>query len=348
MKPLFKCELHYFPSPHLYQIYNGFEKLRKLGIIDLSIKRAKGNMDKPLLNVTIDNRYNVIYDTLDGFNWVEGSVEENLEYFKNNLNADFYFKRSFSNQLRNLKLENCKIYPLGLNYTFRPEGKYPKTPKEALKDTIKNNPIISKYYKKTYFTYTEYEHYPIPSKENKILFLARLWNPDEVSIEHLKAERERINNNRMNFIKFCRDQFGSQFVGGLQIDDFSTKHAKDLVVPNSLTNRGNFNNIVKSSNICIATTGLHNSIGWKFGEYVAAYRAIISEPLEYDLPGNFLHNKNYLAFQNENELITNIDHLLKEKDAIYEMMKNNFQYYNNYLSPDKLVLNTILKIYENQ
>ena len=152
----------------------------------------------------------------------------------------------------------------------------------------------------------------------------------------------------MNFIKICRDQFGSQFVGGLQIDDFSTKHAKDLVVPNSLTNRRNFNNIVKSSNICIATSGLHNSIGWKFGEYVAASRAIISEPLEYELPGSFSHNKNYLVFQNENELIYNIDHLLKEKDEVYQMMKNNFRYYNNYLSPDKLVLNTILKIYEKQ
>ena len=348
MKPIFKCELHYFPSPHLYQIYDGFEKLRRLGILDLSVKRAKGNLEKPLLNVTIDNKYTVVYDTLDGFNWIKGSVEENLEYFRTNINADFYFKRSFTTELVDIKSGNCKVYPLGLNYTFRPEGKYPKTPKEALKDTIKNNPVISKYYKKTYFSYSEYEYPPILNKKKQILFLERLWNPDEVSSEHEKAERDCINQNRMDYIKICRNQFGSQFIGGLQIDDFSNKHAKDLVVPRSLTNRGNYNNLLKSSDICIATTGLHNSTGWKFGEYVAASRAIISEPLEYDVPGNFSCNKNYLTFENENELVTNLNYLLKESDELYEMMRNNFHYYNNYLSPDKLILNTILKIYQNQ
>ena len=59
-----------------------------------------------------------------------------------------------------------------------------------------------------------------------------------------------------------------------------------------------FLNIVKSSDICIATTGLHKSIGWKFGEYIAASRAIITEPLYYEIPGELKRGSNYLEFRN--------------------------------------------------
>ncbi|MEB8329859.1 hypothetical protein OO009_10880 [Flavobacteriaceae bacterium KMM 6897] len=348
MKPIFRCELNYFPSPHLNQIYDGFEKLRKLGIINLTLNRAKGDINKPLLHVTIDNKYKVVYDTLDGLNWINGSIEKNLEYFDKNLNADFYFKRSFSKQLLKYDTENRKIYPLGLNYYFQAEGNYPQSPKEKIKDVLKHNSIIAKFYNKTSFAHFEYENFPIPNKDKKILFLARLWNPDDETNEHAKTLRERINKNRIDYIKVCKKEFGDQFVGGLQKDDFSSKHAKDLTVVNSLTRKENFMNLVKSTNICIATSGLHNSTGWKFAEYVAASRAIVSEPLEYDLPGNFSQNKNYLIFQNENELISNINYLMQENDRLYEIMRNNFHYYNNYLSPDKLVLNTILKIHQNQ
>ncbi len=98
----------------------------------------------------------------------------------------------------------------------------------------------------------------------------------------------------------------------------------------------------------MATTGLHNSIGWKFGEYVAASRAILSEPLIYGLPGNFEHGKNYLPFNNEDELLHKTYSLLKNKDELLDMMNSNFHYYNNFLRPDKLVLNTLLKIYQNE
>lgn len=345
MKPLFKCELNYFPSPHLNQIYDGFEKLRKIGIIDVSIKPVVSDNTKPLLNVVIDNKYKVIYDTLDGMNWIDGTIENNLNHFRKNTKADFYFKRSYSNQILEYAPENCKVFPLGLNIPFKPEGKYPTNLLETVKNRIKDNFIISKYYGKTSFSSIDFEHFPIVAKENKILFLTKLWNPEEVSLEHLKAERENINKNRMDCIKACRKEFGKNFVGGLQQDSFSILKAKDLILPNALTKRVSFLKTVKESNICIATSGLHNSIGWKFGEYVAASRAIISEPLEYELPGKFDLDKNYFAYNNEQELLTKTAELLKNRDTLFEMMNSNFQYYNNYMRPDILILNTLLTIY---
>lgn len=348
MKPLFKCELNYLASPHLSQIYDGFEKLRKSGIVDVTFKETTNTSSKPLLNVLVDNKYKVIYDTLDGLNWIDGSMEDNLNYFRNNVIADFYFKRSLNKDVIDNAPENCRIYPFGLNYTLKPDGNYPKSLGENLKSLIRNNVIFSNFYNKNHFSSKEFEYYPIPSKKTKILFLTRLWDPNETSLGHLKNERELINNNRIECIEACRKEFGEVFVGGIQRDNYSVNRAKSLLMPFSITNKATFLNTIKRSNICISTTGLHNSIGWKFGEYVAASRAIVTEPLLYDLPGEFENNKNYLVYDNKFELIKNIHKLLESDDYMVNMMTNNFQYYNNYVRPDSIVLNTLLKIYENK
>ena len=129
---------------------------------------------------------------------------------------------------------------------------------------------------------------------------------------------------------------------------FLFKRSKDLIAPFSLTKREAYLQVIKEHNICIATTGLHNSISWKFGEYVAASRAILSEPLIYELPGNFENSKNYLSFNNEDELLNGTYSLLKNKDELFDMMNNNFHYYNNFLRHYRLVFNTLISIYQNE
>ncbi len=347
MKPFFKCEFDYVPSPHLSQIYDGFEKLRKIGIVETIIKRTSTHQNKPLLNVLVNNRYKFVYDTLDGLNWISGSIEDNLKYYRENIRADFYFKRSCNKQIRDNAPLNCMVYPLGMNFSFQPEGKYPKMFYDSFVHLSRHNLIFEKFYKKTTFYYKDFEYYPIPSKKNKILFLTRLWDPDEVKSNHLKEERKFINKTRIDCIKSCQKEFGNNFIGGLQHDSYLNIESKDLKMPFSITKKESFLNVIKESNICIATTGLHNSIGWKFGEYVAASRAILSEPLEYEIPGDFEENKNYFVFKKENELMNKVHFLLKNRDVIFDMMNNNYNYYNNFLRSDKLVLNTLLKIHEN-
>lgn len=355
MKPLFKCELDFLPSNHLSQIYVGFEQLKKAGIVDVSVKYTGEKIDatkpKPLLKVKIDNKHKVIYDTLDGLNWVEGSIEDNLIYIKNNLDADFYFKRSYNKKILDYFPSNCKVYPLGLNYYIESEDFYFRSLKEAVKHYIKDSNVITKLLKKNKNFYTsDFEFYPFVYKDTKILFFTRLWNPADIKDRHFKSQVETINENRVKYIKACKKEFGNYFTGGLENDTYSNLYAKDLnaedlIVPFSLTNRKTFLSTIKNNNICVTTTGLHDSIGWKFGEYVAASRAIVSEPLAYELPGDFNSPKNYLAFSNEEELINKINLLRENKDLLFEIMRNNFHYYNNYVRPDKLVLNTLLAVY---
>lgn len=345
MKALFNCELYYFNNPHLNQIYDGFYKLNKLGIINLTTKEAKGDTTKPILDVVLDKNFTIKYDTLDGFNWINDNVSNNLLFFKENYKCDFYYKRSYNKYILNYSPENCHIYPLGLNYNIATQGTLSPNLIDMLTFIIKNNVIYTHLFRKKSFYSENFEFYPILNKDTKILFLTRLWNPEDVKIEQLRIERECINNNRINCIKACKKTFGSKFLGGIQRDSFSLIAAKDLISPNTITNKEAFLYNIKRHNICIATTGLHDSIGWKFGEYVAASRAIISEPLSYELPGNFEPDKNYLKYTNEDELINHIISLIEDKEKLINIMTNNFHYYNNYLKPEILILNTLLQVY---
>jgi len=346
MIPLFKCELDYFHSSHLLQIYDGFEKLHKMGIIELSLKPCKGNSSIPILKVKVDNKYTVIYDTLDGLNWIKAPIEENLNYLKKSIKADFYFKRSYNSEVLKYAPENCKVFPLGLNVCFKADGKYPMNLDELYSNFKRSNYSITSYFQTYLFKSKDLECLPTPSKENKILFMTRLFDPNDVTLEHLREERETLNKNRIRYINACKKEFGNQFTGGLQKNAFAVENYKSLIIPDHLTNRKAFLNTVENTNICVTTTGLHNSIGWKFGEFVSASRAIVAETLKYDLPGGFESQKNYLNFDNEEQFFTSVHSLLNNKDQITEMMNANYKYYNNYLRPDKLVYNTLLKIHE--
>jgi len=321
---LFNIELHYFQSLHLSQIFEGFDRLKKIGIIDLTIKNAEGDKFKPILTVIVNGRFKIIYDTLDGLNWIKGSREDNLFYFRNNFRADYYFKRSFNQEVEGNAPTGCKVFPLGLNYFIQ----------SGLQGEISGNVIRS----------TDFEYPPILSAEPRVLFITRLWNPDDTDQEHLKEERIRLNQTRIVCIRACMKTFGKRFLGGLVQDKFSEAQAPDLILPKELTQKEKYVSNLHDHDICVATTGLHNSTGWKFAEYVASSRAIVSEPLHYEVPGNLVPNKNYLEFRNEEYLLSAIEYLITNPDKLQDMMRCNHQYYNDYLQPEKLVLNTLKQV----
>lgn len=121
----------------------------------------------------------------------------------------------------------------------------------------------------------------------------------------------------------------------------------DLVLSRYETLKVNYINRLKSSTICIATTGLHDSIGWKMAEYVAASKCIVSEPLRYELPGNFNAGENYLEYTDARTLLLAVDKLMNDSVLRFNMQMNNYKYYNHYLRPDSLMLNVISTVKNN-
>ena len=343
-----------------FQIHAGFKILHDIGIIKLIVKKTNESIykrkDLPITKIEI-NGLSVIYDTLDGYRFDHNySVSENLELLDQALErCDFYFKRSYSIPFIQ-SLKNKNIYPLGLNYPvynllLKDYLEYKFLSKEYMKSILKYNRFLAKilnldYYKDTFPQNLSNKPLELFSYKysGSILFLARVWDPYEEPLpDDLIKERFQINERRANCIRECKKMFGNLFCGGLNDTEFTRKNYKDLIVPRSITGKGNYLKVMKKASICIATSGLHNSIGWKFGEYVACSKAIISEELNYYVDDNFKEGQNYLSFNQISSVPEIISNLLDNPDKIRNMMRNNFQYYKNYLKPEQLVLNTLKK-----
>lgn len=336
---------------HLYQIIAGFMLLSKDGVIDLKLEESKSLLPYNMMELEIDNSLRVLYDVNDGYDNLLEAGKSYVDFMDSLLDKyDICFKRSFSNKYNKNLISGYKINPLGLNYMTTVKRNlahksYNCDPRnERIKKIVRRMPF-SQYYNNKYLI-ENFECKPKVNNYPKILFFARLWDPNGVELSKLPKEKvdERIEINRVRVecIKACKKEFGKFFNGGITSSNYSNENYKELVVNNrKVTNRDGYLKLMKESDICIATTGLHDSIGWKFGEYVAASKAIVSEKLHYELPGNFKKNKNYLEFNNVDQCINDIYTLFNNKSKRYEMMKKNHIYYSNYVRPDKLVFNSL-------
>ena len=83
------------------------------------------------------------------------------------------------------------------------------------------------------------------------------------------------------------------------------------------------------------------SIGGKTGEYVAAARAIVHEKFYYQVTGNFEEGRNYLEFTTADQCVEAVKKLTDNPQLILEMQRNNYEYYQNYLEPCRLIENTL-------
>ena len=120
---------------------------------------------------------------------------------------------------------------------------------------------------------------------------------------------------------------------------------KDCVIEKDsqrLTKKGDYLSTLKEYPICVATTGLHDSIGWKLAEYVAHSKAIVSEKLHYDLPGSFREGENYLEFASSDSCLSQVGTLMSDTVKRNDMMLRNHAYYASHVNPEALVLNTLL------
>ncbi len=142
-------------------------------------------------------------------------------------------------------------------------------------------------------------------------------------------------------MRLLKDYFGDKIVAGVSKDGFSQKVCPDLIIPDEMTSKLNYVNMIKQNYVCIASEGLHRSIGWKFAEYVAAGRAIVTEPLAYEVPYGFMKNQNYLEYNDVETLISACEELLFDVYKIHLMEKKNRDYYQKHLSPDKVVLDSL-------
>lgn len=344
---------YYSRQPHVSMVIAGFQMLYKQGVIkELNVVNGEQEDiqadNRMIVEAVINSKTRIAYDVCDGYinykevNGLYASV------------VDYYFMRSYSEELNAKLFPNANIYPLGLNYYCtthnnpfdKPNGIKNMVKTYAKKFLSKFNPQIS-----VVFDSKEYEGNPTyeAGKTPKIMFNTRLWNPQgdvgEAKWERMHPERVHINNMRIDIIKKAREKYGKNFTGGI----YNTKYARetapqDIILPNSKTTKKGYLKKMRSYDICIGSEGLHGSIGWKTAEYVAACKAIVMERPKYFVPG-FEEGKNYLGFSTTEECMKQLEYLCTHQEKIVEMQEANRVYYETYLRPDVQITNTLKTVF---
>ena len=326
-------------EPHLSQVLTGYYML--FGRRFCRVEDCSEDLSYPyhvgMLEVEYKNKL-IMYDMMDGYQYPEA-----IHYYLEK--CDYYFKRSYSEE-KNKVLDLPylgKMYPYGFNYHVSCRN-HPLD-KSYIIERIKARlrmPNDQYNNKSTYYTSEIFEDRPKYKTDNlKVLFLTRLWEPEDVYSEKVNEERRVINNTRIHILRELRKNKEINFVGGLSESEYVREYAPDLIMPLDLTYRKNYIKELHTSDICIGSMGLHESIGWKTGEYIAAAKAIVNEKFHYAVPGNFLPGKNYLEYRTVSECIQAVEKLIKNPDELFEMKKQNYMYYSSYLRPDVLIKNTL-------
>ena len=322
--------------PHISQIVTGFLMLKKQGYeVEFTYTPNDGSVLSTMPAIRAEYRgKKLIYDVGDGYN-VPESIVAGAEV------SDFYFKRSFSHK-RNREIVPQyldKMYPLGFNYHVTTLGNPVGEPlwKTLAKPFLGKTPDCC--FKPHVF---EGKAEKNPGAPVKILFLTRLWDDHEPGFSEAEnAERTYINTMRIEIIRALRETYGDAFVGGLNDNELSRAWAPDLIMPAKYTERRKYLKLLHSSDICIGSMGLFESIGWKTGEYVAAAKAIVNEEMHFTVTGDFEEGKNYLSFHTTEECLDAVRSLAENPERLYAMKLANERYYQEYLRPDVLVKRTL-------
>ncbi len=330
-------------SPHTSQIVTGFLLLARRREIALTIEEGCDKADEyphpHLVEATIGGR-KIAFDMLDGYNFDSVAVANYIQM------VDLYFKRScsaFRNEMFPADVR-AKIRPLGFNYHVT----CPENPINPLPPKIKSlrKRLIALFRPRhaeegSYFTVEKFERgagREVPSDKLKILFLTRLWDG-----EHNRA----INGMRMDIVRALKERYPRNFTGGVTDTPLSRALCPDLIVAEKYTDRFKYLRLMRRCDICIGSTGLWDSIGWKTGEYVAAARAVVNERFAYEVPGDFREGVNYLSYTTAAECVAQVDFLMRHPEAVQRMKEANAAYYRGWLRPDALVRRALKQLAEH-
>jgi hypothetical protein len=355
------CRLLYqSSSPHLQQLYTGFQLLHRGGFIRLSQEARKTpcryENDAPHLrdaghahlDALLDRRLRLHFDTHDAREIAVGELDS----------CDFYFKRSYlPAEVAALPAnQRGKVLPLGLNYRVLPDTKDFFAIRRGLALHGISRASISAF-KQALDTRNHFgfqprlslmESPPDPAAAPNVLFLVAAYDPydDPQRSPEKIADRTFINETRARCIKLLREALGTRFLGGFGRSTFTLERYGDLVVPADATSQENYLKSLRTHPICIVSAGLHGSTGWKLAEYVAFSKAILCEQLVYETPGPFECGRNYLEFTSPEECLNGAVRLIEDAGLRQELMRNNAAYYRDYLRPDSLLKNALTQALE--
>jgi hypothetical protein len=159
----------------------------------------------------------------------------------------------------------------------------------------------------------------------QVLVQTRLWPGQDVDVL-------AVNEERAALIRALRRAFGPRFIGGAIADPFALENFGELVSPVSRSLRG-WPKLLKSALVTVYSRGLHNSLAFKMGEYLAASRCIVAQPSDLTLPEPLVAGSHYAPFGDPDECIAGCERLLSNPTEALEMRRQNWAYYWSQVEP---------------
>lgn len=326
-------------TPHLSMPVTGLMMLEEQKKVRLSVEIDPQNRRKlpyaPLLDVCGGGR-RLLFDLADGYgSEVERALPQMAE------RADFVFRRSFSPR-ENAKLPprlQGRVRPLGFHFHVSCPGNpidRVSTWNERRRDLFQR---VFNGAPRSYFTLDRFEGEPCWNERPTVLFYTRLWHAPEG--DELYESVERINRSRVQLVSELKKRYGSRFVGGIQFDPKEIGRCGGLMVGISETKRTRYLRAMRSADICVGSTGLHDSIGWKTAEYLAASKAVVNERLCYEVPGGFREGVHYLPFADAEECLGQVERLMGDPQRVYELALAAQAYYRAWIRPDRMMENAL-------
>lgn len=327
-------------SHHFSQLLSGLEFLNQKGVIKIEYVLDFGAYP--------GNIFKVNFAGLDLFFDLEDNSQINRGIYDK---ADLYVKRML---LKSDVEKLDKLVPYGLYYPVYYRNPFLKylflKDFKMLKYSLKYWPFLSSVLNMkdciavNGLSLQESE----TSKNDQIIFRARLWNPSNNNEEWKQKERKVLNDQRIKINRLLRDKFGDKFKGGIMYDDYAEQECPDLLLTKDTYHRRAYVKLMNNSGIGVVNQGLEDSIGAKFGEYVANSLAVVTTPIEkYQLLGNFTEGEHYLVYQNTEECLEMTRILFNNNSIRAKMQQANKEYYQEYLHPGQKLLK-ILAVVQNR
>ncbi len=246
--------------------------------------------------------------------------------------CSIYGKINYYNEIIPERFKS-KIVPIGPSFAVRLWSLLP-TFYYALQNTItsrnifdRNRDFYANYFRQYAYRQKESNYQRSKSSDNYIFSLSSLW----------KKESE-TNKLRALFINSCKSLPNINFEGG-----FAPRHHNDILGFENLTISKRYKideylEKTKHSFVVFNTPAVLGCLGWKLGEFLALGKAIISTPLKREMPAPLIHGKDiHFVDGTGGSMLKAITLIHENRNYKEELELNARKYYENYLSPEKVI-----------
>jgi hypothetical protein len=333
-------------SPHfdltiMSGILSGIATLEKRKRISLSFEfmSTSANDPEPLMEMVVTHRRtgevrNVVIDCYDRADRVCASA---LQF------SDVYFKRALGPETRGAACPSYaqRIAPAGLSIACYSRAAWRHVCITILaswsNESKRTRSALAELLHRAYEGARLWLTFPLPhgpvlrdtdTKQMNIVFQPRLWPTTPGSGDQFDV----ANLDRIATARALRKAFPHEQAIGLVHSDTAAALAPELQLPEHVRT-GKYHAQLRQSHIAVSCVGLSGSVGFKFGESLAAGTAVINPPITHEFLSPIVEGTHYLAYRSPEECVDVCRRLMSDHALVARMGEVNRRYFLDWIDP---------------